>query len=164
MAYGLSKTLGALRFPYFGTVSIQGQFHLLPLVLVVFRGYASIGLSPDQLQASIPSTGLALTRGGFAPLELTPFPRRNWTLGNQTRQRHLSPSEIRRPVKKTALTEQQGTFLSSGWIGRKFQENDFIFVKRQSFIEPVHGADGCQLHGIRFARSRLAQLCFLTAG
>jgi len=63
VACGLSKTLGPLRFPYFGAVSIQGQFHLSPLVLVIFRGYASIGLLPDQLQASIPSAGLALTRG-----------------------------------------------------------------------------------------------------
>ena len=57
----------------FRAVSIQGQFHLLPLVLVVFHGYASIGLLPDQLQASIPSAGLALTRGDFHPLNSHPF-------------------------------------------------------------------------------------------
>jgi hypothetical protein len=60
VACGLSKTLGPFQFPYSGAVSLQGQFHLLPLVLVVFRGYASIVLLPDQLQASIPSAGLAL--------------------------------------------------------------------------------------------------------
>jgi hypothetical protein len=65
---GLSETLDPFRFPYFGAVSIQGQLPLLPLVLVVFRGYASIGPLPDQLQASIPSAGLALTRGAYCPL------------------------------------------------------------------------------------------------
>jgi hypothetical protein len=64
---GLSETLDPFPFLYFGAISIQGQLPLLPLALVVFHGYASIGPLPNQLQASIPSAGLALARGLPAP-------------------------------------------------------------------------------------------------
>ena len=69
---GLCNALDPLRLLYSGARSIQGPFQRLPLVLVYFRGYASIGRLPVRLQASIPSAGLALTRGAFHPLNSHP--------------------------------------------------------------------------------------------
>jgi DNA replication protein DnaC len=45
----------------FGAQSIQGQLHLLPLVLVCFPGYASTSQLPDPPQAWIPSPWLRAT-------------------------------------------------------------------------------------------------------
>lgn len=67
VASGRTYALGPFPFPSLGARSIQGQLPLLPLVLVGFRGYASISPLPDRLQASIPSAGLALARGAACP-------------------------------------------------------------------------------------------------
>lgn len=86
VACGLPKTLGPFRSLYFVAASIQGQLPLLPLVLIVFRGYASIGLLPDQLQASIPSAGLALTQGASGPLISYPCQAATWQYREEGRR------------------------------------------------------------------------------
>lgn len=74
-SWGLRVLQNPRSFPI---SAVRGCFHsssLSPaaLALVVIRGPASIGLLPDQLQASIPSARLALTRREFHPLNSHPF-------------------------------------------------------------------------------------------
>jgi hypothetical protein len=54
----------------FGTNSVQGQHHLLPLHLASFRAYASSTPLPEHLPGSIPGPWLGVTWTGFAPARL----------------------------------------------------------------------------------------------
>lgn len=61
VACGCSETLGHSNHRIFGTQSIQGQLHLLPLALVYSPDYASTSWLPTSPQAWIPSPWLRVT-------------------------------------------------------------------------------------------------------